>query len=73
MSELDITEIEDNIDDLGVYFANFELVNLFESGQDKMDDTYAKFFEKVLKYDLDEVYKGRTIRQILREVGVSIV
>jgi hypothetical protein len=27
----------------------------------------------VLKYDLDEVYKGRTIRQILREVGVSIV
>ena len=71
--DLILARIEDNIDDLGVYFANFELVNLFESGQDKMDDTYAKFFEKVLKYDLDEVYKGRTIRQILREVGVSIV
>ena len=71
--DLILDRIEDNIDDLGDYMENFELVVLYESGQDKMDDTYAKFFEKVLKYNLDDVYKGRTIRQILMEVGVSNV
>ena len=71
--DLILDRIEDNIDDLGKYFEDFELVALYESKQDKMDDTYSKFFEKVLKYDLDDVYKGRTIREILMEVGVSNV
>ena len=71
--DLILDRIEDNIDELGDYFEDFELVALYTSGQDKMDDTYAKFFVKVLKYDLDDVYKGRTIREILMEVGVSNV
>ena len=71
--DLILDRIEDNIDDLGKYMEDFELMALYESEQDKMDDTYAKFFVKVLKYDLDDVYKGRTIREILMEVGVSNV
>jgi len=73
LMDLIVDRIYDHIDDLGKYFENYELVDLYESGQDKMSNTYTKFVTDVLKYDLDDDFNGKTVREILREAGVSNV